>query len=180
MKLETDSLRELSELIKNGPEHAVFAKENIAKVKRLGSDQVGQITDLYSKVFLSYPFPIHNPGYILKTMEEDVHYFGVSKKGKLVAVASAEIDQKGANAEMTDFATHPDFRGKKLGQYLLQRMELEMKAMHIKTLYTIARLNSISMNKVFLKHQYIFGGTLLQNTNISGSIESMNVYYKHL
>jgi lysine 2,3-aminomutase len=113
-------------------------------------------------------------------MHEDIHYFGVYEKRRLVAISSAEVDKKGGYAEMTDFATDPDFRGQKLGQFLLEKMEKEMKAMKIKTLYTIARLKSPPMNKVFLKHQYVYAGTLLRNTNISGSIESMNIYYKHL
>lgn len=180
MSLESKSLGELSDLLKSTPGKDKNTKKVNINIKHLETEDAGQITDLYRKVFLSYPFPIHNPGYILKTMKEDVHYFGVSKKGKLVAVASAEIDTEGENAEMTDFATDPDFRGQKLGQILLAKMEKEMEAKHIKTLYTIARLKSIPMNKVFLKHHYQYAGTLLSNTNISGSIESMNVYYKHL
>jgi len=180
MKLESQSLGALSDLLKSSPGKEKIANKRKYKVKKLGTEDVAQITDLYREVFLSYPFPIHNPGYILKTMQENVRYFGVRKKGKLVAVASAEIDQEGKNAEMTDFATDPEFRGQKLGQLLLMKMEKEMEAQRMKTLYTIARLKSIPMNKVFLKHQYQYAGTLLSNTNISGSIESMNVYYKHL
>jgi len=180
MNLETSSLLEFSELLKNNQKKTPYSDKSSIKIKHLDHNDVEQITDLYKKVFLSYPFPIHNPGYILKTMQENVHYYGVSKKKKLIAIASAEIDKKGANAEMTDFATDPDFRGQKLGQLLLEKMEMEMEAMQIKTLYTIARLKSIPMNKVFLKHQYLYAGTLIKNTNISGSIESMNVFYKHL
>jgi putative beta-lysine N-acetyltransferase len=180
MNLETSSLLEFSELLKNNQKKKPYSDKSSIKIKHLDNNDVEQITDLYRKVFLSYPFPIHNPGYILKTMQENVHYYGVSKKKKLIAIASAEIDKKGANAEMTDFATDPDFRGQKLGQLLLEKMEMEMEAMQIKTLYTIARLKSIPMNKVFLKHQYLYAGTLIKNTNISGSIESMNVFYKHL
>jgi putative beta-lysine N-acetyltransferase len=180
MKLETQSLEALSDLLKSVPGKEKIAKKGKYKLRKLGTEDVAQITDLYRNVFLSYPFPIHNPGYILKTMKANVRYFGAVKKGKLVAVASAEIDQEGRNAEMTDFATDPEFRGQKLGQLLLMKMEKEMEAQHMKTLYTIARLKSIPMNKVFLKHQYQYAGTLLSNTNISGSIESMNIYYKHL
>jgi putative beta-lysine N-acetyltransferase len=180
MKLETQSLGELSDLLKSVPGKEKISKKGKYKLRQLGTEDVAQITDLYRNVFLSYPFPIHNPGYILKTMQANVRYFGAVKKGKLVAVASAEIDQEGKNAEMTDFATDPEFRGQKLGQLLLTKMEKEMEAQRLKTLYTIARLKSMAMNKVFLKHQYQYAGTLLSNTNISGSIESMNVYYKHL
>jgi len=178
--LENQSLGALSSLLKVPPGNEKPVKKDKFIIKQLGPEHVEQITDLYRKVFLSYPFPIHNSEYILDTMKENVHYFGVSKKGKLIAVASSEVDKEGANAEMTDFATDPDFRGRKLGQLLLSQMEKEMEVMRIKTLYTIARLRSIPMNKVFLKNQYQYAGTLLKNTNISGSIESMNIYYKRL
>jgi putative beta-lysine N-acetyltransferase len=180
LNLETSSLVALGELLKRPHSKGGYTHAKTIKINRLDNYDVEQITDLYKKVFLSYPFPIHDPGYILKTMHNDVHYFGIRKKGKLIAIASAEMDMKGANAEMTDFATDPDFRGQKLGQLLLEKMEKEMEAMQIKTLYTIARLKSIPMNKVFLNHDYLYAGTLLSNTNISGNIESMNVYYKHL
>jgi len=55
-----------------------------------------------------------------------------------------------------------------------------MRKQGIKTLYTIARLDSIPMNKTFLKLNYCYSGTLINNTNIAGSIESMNIYYKYL
>lgn len=180
MLIENESLKELSDLLKNAPMKENLPENKSFHIKQLGVADVEHITDLYRKVFQSYPFPIHNREYILHTMQESVRYFGVSTKGKLIAVASAEIDEEGENAEMTDFATDPYFRGQKLGQLLLAKMENEMEVLHMKTLYTIARLRSIPMNKVFLKHQYQYAGTLLRNTNISGSIESMNVYYKQL
>jgi hypothetical protein len=34
------------------------------------------------------------------------------------------------------------------------------------------------MNITFAKCGYIFGGTLINNTQISGSIESMNLWHK--
>jgi putative beta-lysine N-acetyltransferase len=180
MLLENQHLKELSDLLKSSHGREKADANNSYPVKQLGVADVEQITGLYRKVFQSYPFPIFNREYILHTMKENVRYFGVAKNGALLAVASAEIDEKGKNAEMTDFATDPEFRGKKLGQLLLTKMEKEMQDMQIQTLYTIARLRSVPMNKVFLKHQYQYAGTLLRNTHISGSIESMNVYYKQL
>lgn len=180
MHLENEGLEALSELLKEFPHKQKSVNSNGFTIKQLEAEDVSQITDLFKRVFKSYPFPIHNPQYIKETMQDNVRYFGVRKQGKLIAVASAEIDKEGENAEMTDFATAPEFRGKKLGQMLLEKMEKEMVAMHIKTLFTLARLPSIPMNKVFLKHRYQYAGTLLRNTHISGSIESMNVYYKHL
>jgi putative beta-lysine N-acetyltransferase len=138
------------------------------------------IARLYREVFKSYPFPIHDPGYIARSMEAGTRYFGVNRGGKLIALASAEIDREGSNAEMTDFATLPDFRGNSLAQLLLKAMEKEMRRTGILTLYTIARLHSPAMNRTFLKLQYHYAGTLIRNTQIAGRVESMNVYYKHL
>ena len=150
------------------------------KIRRLDNSNVEQITEIYREVFISYPFPIHDPGYILQTMNENVQYYGAEKDGRLAAIASSEIDLKGLNAEMTDFATSKEYLGNNLSALLLEKMEKEMKKQGIKTLYTIARLNSIPMNKTFLKFDYNYSGTLINNTNIAGNIESMNVYYKHL
>jgi len=149
-------------------------------IRTLDKSDVEQITDIYREVFETYPFPIHNPVYIQKTMQENVQYFGAEKDGKLAALSSSEIDFKGQNAEMTDFATHPDHTGNNLSNLLLGQMEKQMKQQGINTLYTIARLNSIPMNKTFLKNEYQYSGTLIKNTNIAGNIESMNVYYKQI
>jgi len=180
LEFEKDRLREFSGLLEASQKKDKLPNEGTVEVKPLDASDVVQISELYRKVFRTYPFPIHNQGYIQKTMEENVKYYGVKKNKKLIAVASAEIDLKGQNAEMTDFATNPGYRGLKLGQRLLSRMEKEMKAIQISTLYTMARLQSIPMNKVFLRYQYHYAGTLIKNTNISGSIESMNVLYKHI
>jgi putative beta-lysine N-acetyltransferase len=150
------------------------------KVRILSGSDVPQMAEIYSEVFKSYPFPIHNPEYILKTMHENVVYFGAEKNGKLAALASSEIDREAGNAEMTDFATHPAYLGNRLSGILLRTMEEEMKEQGVHTLYTIARLNSSPMNKTFLRNKYHYSGTLIKNTNIAGRIESMNVYYKHL
>jgi len=139
-----------------------------------------EIAKLYREVFPSYPFPIYEPDYILETMRENVIYFGAKKEGKIIALSSAEIDYNASNAEMTDFATHPNFRGKNLSLHLLQKMETKMQEIGIKTTYTIARSLSFGMNTTFARAGYEFGGTLINNTNISGSIESMNVWHKNL
>jgi len=143
-------------------------------------DDRENLADIYRQVFQSYPFPIHDPKYILKTMKSRVIYFGVYDQNKLVAASSAEMDLKEKNAEMTDFATLPKYRGKSISSALLQVMEQDMKDRGIFTLFTIARALSAGMNITFAKNGYRFSGTLINNTNISGKIESMNIWYKRL
>jgi len=149
-------------------------------IRMLTESDIGEITRIYRSVFESYPFPIYNKDYILKTMHENVRYFGAEKDGKLAALSSSEMDIDGKNVEMTDFATDKAHLGNNLSGQLLIAMEQEMKTLGITTLYTIARLNSIPMNKTFLKAGYEYSGTLVNNTNIAGKIESMNVFYKHI
>jgi putative beta-lysine N-acetyltransferase len=141
---------------------------------------VAIMAELYREVFQSYPFPIHKPDYLLSTMQSHVAYFLVFNDNRLVAQSSAEMDEEASNAEMTDFATHPDCRGQGLASYLLHEMEQAMKKRGIHTAYTIARAVSWGMNKTFARLGYDFGGTLINNTQISGAIESMNIWYKTL
>lgn len=148
---------------------------------KLQKKHVEAICKVFSRVFETYPFPINDPEYVLKTMKsENTRYFGVLDGSQLIGVASAEIDFVNKNAEMTDFAVLPKYRGQELALRLLLIMENEMKIANIKTVYTIARLKEFGMNKTFLKCGYHFSGTLINNTNIGGNIESMNIYYKHL
>ncbi len=138
------------------------------------------MAELYRNVFASYPFPIHNPDYLVETMASHVLYYGLWDEEKLVALASAETDMRGQNAEMTDFATLPDYRSKGLASYLLAQLEEAAAEIGIQTAYTIARAYSYGMNITFAKQGYTFSGTLTHNTHISGELESMNVWHKAL
>jgi putative beta-lysine N-acetyltransferase len=158
-------------LINNNPSFSlrILQKEDISKLSKL-----------YKKVFPSYPFPIFDKKYLTETMDNDVVYFGVFKGKKLISASSAEMDLNSENAEMTDFATDPDYAGNNLSLLLLRAMEEAMILRKIKTAYTIARSYSKGMNITFAKQDYEYTGTLINNTNIFGNIESMNVWYKSL
>ncbi len=147
-------------------------------LRSCGPNDIRKMADIYRRVFDSYPFPIHDPDYILTTMENHVAYFGIEAAGELIALAAAEIDRDAEAAEMTDFATLPRGRGRGFGLYLLEAMEEAAKEEGIKTFYTIARARSFPMNITFARAGYRYGGRLVNNTNISGKIESMNVWYK--
>lgn len=138
------------------------------------------IAEFYKKIFETYPFPVYDPKYILKTMRDNIVYFTIWNYDRLVAISSSEIDVDNLNVEMTDFGTLPEYRRKGLAVYLLEKMEEEMISRGIKIAYSIARAVSYGMNTTFSKKEYTFAGTLINNTNISGKIESMNVWYKEL
>ena len=143
-----------------------------------GEDDAPGMAAVYRKVFATYPFPIHEPGFLRAAMYGTTIFFGVWKGEEIVALSSAETDPLTGSVEMTDFATLPEYRGHGLALYLLQQMEEAVKARGIRSFYTIARAYSFGMNITFARNNYKFGGTLINNTNISGSLESMNVWYK--
>lgn len=141
-------------------------------------DDADALAALYRKVFNSYPFPIYDPEFIKDTIKNNTAYFTCKDKDKIVAASSAEINPRCSYAEMTDFATLPEYRQKGIASSLLEKMENKMEIMGIKTAYTIARAISPGMNFTFANAGYIYSGTLVNNTQISGKLESMNIWYK--
>ncbi len=148
------------------------------KLTLLTQDHAVQMATLYGRVFDSYPFPIFDADYIRQTMKENFRYFGVFCGAKLVALASAERNEAGA--EMTDFATHPDYRRASLAAHILAAMEDDARQHGVKTAFTIARALSYGINILFARGGYTFAGTLVNNTHISGGVQSMNIWYKPL
>jgi len=130
---------------------------------------------LFSKVFPTYPFPVSDPGYLKHTMDNGTCYITAWHNGELIAASSAETDRQQKNAEMTDFATLPIWRGHGLASCLLAQLESRLESEGYRCLYTIARSSSIGMNKVFAGAGYGFNGVLVNNCNISGDFEDMNV-----
>jgi len=144
------------------------------------SGDAKEIAALFRSVFETYPFPISDPDFITRTMKEGIRYFCIHQSKRIAAVSSCEINTDAQNAEMTDFATDPRFQGKGLAGNLLYAMETEMKKEQIRLAYTIARATSYPINMAFARAGYQYGGMLPNNTNICGSLESMNVWYKKL
>lgn len=156
---------------------AVPADDGI-EIRPAAPDDAEIMADVFKQVFESYPFPIHDPAYLRETMKTHIQYFVAVENGHIIAVSSAEMDTEAENVEMTDFATLPACRGKSLAVRLLKEMETHMHNAGMKTFYTIARALSPGMNITFARCGYQYGGTLINNTNICGKIESMNIWHK--
>lgn len=137
------------------------------------------IAEIYRKVFATYPFPIHDPAHLRAEMGLGTRYFTAWDGRSLVAASSMEPGGEGV-VEMTDFATRPSHRGEGLATKLLATMELGAQAAGVRIAYTIARARSFGMNIAFGRRDYRFRGTLINNTQIAGSIESMNVWSKQM
>jgi putative beta-lysine N-acetyltransferase len=150
------------------------------KIGNASEENVEEMAEIYGGVFASYPFPIHDPGFLLAAMKDSTRFFAAWNGDRIAALSSAEMDFDSSSAEMTDFATLHDYRGKGLALHLLRHMEDAVRDHSIRSLFTIARAYSYSMNITFARNGYHFAGTLTNNTNIGGRLESMNVWYKIL
>jgi len=88
------------------------------------------LADLYHNTFPTYPFPVSDPAYLEYSMRQNVIYITAWFGDELVAAASAEINSRMKNAEMTDFATIPGWRGHGLAGCLLGKLE-DLSLIHI-------------------------------------------------
>jgi len=138
------------------------------------------IAACYDAVFETYPFPIQDPTHLRGEMEAGTRYFAVWEAGVPVAASAMEPGGAPGSVEMTDFATLPSCRGKGYATRLLTFMDEVAGRTGTRIAFTIARAVSFGMNITFARRGYAFGGTLVNNTQIGGSIESMNVWYKSL
>jgi putative beta-lysine N-acetyltransferase len=143
-------------------------------------DDAAEMSRLYKTVFKTYPFPIFDTHYLIESINHHIDYFCIRNDNRIVALAASEKDPDNLAVEMTDFATLSGHRRQGLASCLLKAMENEMIQQGLKTAYSIARSLSPAMNITFVKNGYKYGGTLGNNTNIAGRIESMNIWYKHL
>lgn len=144
-------------------------------------EDIPQVALLYSHIFETYPAPLTMPDFLLSTMRRDVVYMVIKDaEGNVVSAASADVDRAHGNAEMTDCATFPTERGKGLMAILLSALELELRQRGIACAYTMARATAPSMNKVFYNLEYEYCGRLINNCDISGGFEDINIWSKRL
>ena len=142
---------------------------------------IPQLVGLYRRVFETYPSPLTHPDYLLQTMERNVIYRVVTnEKGDIVSGASAELDEKHGNAELTDCATKNAQRGNGLMFHILRQLEQDLRDRGIMTAYSLARAKSSGMNRVFYRLGYEFSGRLVNNCDIYGHFEDMNIWVKRL
>lgn len=148
------------------------------ELKLLDGSFAPQISQLLSQVFTSYPSSVEKPEYIYSLIQSGNIFAGAFVQEKLIAVAAAYPDPIFNRCEMTDCATLADFRGHCLSERLLSILEHEVQKNSLLCLYTLARAQSFSMNRVFHKLGYTYKGRLINNCHIAGSFEDMNVWVK--
>ncbi|WP_418791532.1 putative beta-lysine N-acetyltransferase [Phosphitispora sp. TUW77] len=186
-----DKERRISQFIEDEDEilQEILAQPSTVNLKKLSEDSrlrsagiedIPALAELFTAVFSSYPAPLYKPEYLEQVVGKKSHFKIIEHQGKIVSAASAEINRTNMTAEMTDCATLPDYRGQGLMSILINALEIEMKKEHIHTLYSLSRALSHGINLVFHRHGYTYGGRLINNCNIMGKFEDMNLWVKHL
>lgn len=172
----------LQKIIRDERTHFKKSAESIPQfpIELCTTANAEELASFYSKLFVSYPFPIFNPAYLREIMGENVQYYCIREDNQIVATAATELNSAEKYVEMTDFATLPEWRGKGLAASLLRHMDKEVCPLGIATAFTIARATSYGMNRVFKNCGYNYSGLLINNTQIGGRIQSMAVWYKRL
>ncbi|MBV7508087.1 putative beta-lysine N-acetyltransferase [Bacillus sp. sid0103] len=139
-----------------------------------------ELSALYRQVFQIYPTPLHDPEYIKKTIKDGTIYYAYFYAGKIVSVASAEVNSFYKNAELTDCATLTEHRKYGLMKMILQELEGELKRNGIFCAYSIARSLSFGMNAVLFQLGYSYRGRFMNNCYIYDKLENMNMWVKNL
>jgi putative beta-lysine N-acetyltransferase len=143
-------------------------------------EDIPSIIDLFKAVFKSYPSPVFDPEYIYYVMQGKTMFKVIESGGKIVSVASAEMDRLNMNAEVTDCATYPEHRGKGYVTAIIASIENDLREEGFYTLYSLARAIHPNINYAFSTNGYKFGGNLVNNCHICGGFENMNIWTKEL
>lgn len=147
------------------------------EVRKLNRNDLLDMIDLHRKASDSYTFPTHKPINIMELVAQNLEFYGLFNQEELLVSAILKVSKEESNIEIIDFITHPNVSGQNLSYYLVQEIKKNFDKRDYKTIYSLVRATSYGLNITFSKHDFVLGGTLLNNTLIRDAIESMNVWY---
>lgn len=160
---------------------AYVSKPNFEYCVRTACEKdVPQMVTLFKDVFATYPSPVSNEDYLIEAMKKRVLFKVAEKDGKIIGIASADMAYDNLNAEITDCATLPKYRGNGILPKLIIELEAKLIERGFITLYSLSRANNIGINKTLSKLKYEYNGRLINNCNICGGFEDMNVWTKNI
>ncbi|ACA58734.1 putative beta-lysine N-acetyltransferase [Candidatus Desulforudis audaxviator] len=140
---------------------------------------IPELARLFGTVFQAYPTPVDDPEYLELAMGLGTLFQVATTGGRIVGAAAAEIDPSYKNAEMTNCATHPDFRGRGLASHLLFALERTCAERGYRCFWSLSRAGSYGMNLVFHRLGYRHGGTLINNARFGGRFEDLHLWVKY-
>ena len=137
-----------------------------------------EVSNLLKMLFEDYPTPISSKRIKDLIRSEKCLFRCIrARNGKMVAVASAEIDHGRQNAELTDCATLPKEQRKGHMVYILSMLENDLEELYgITNLYSLTRAGETGINFTFAKLGYLYTGRLFNNCRMPDGWESMNIW----
>ncbi len=151
-----------------------------AVVRLARKEDVPQLISLYQDIFETYPSPLIHEHYFESIFQTESVFALCEQKGTILSAASAELHKDFKAAELTDCATRKQFRGKSLMSHILRYLEKELVRRNYICSFTMARARSFGMNNVFFRLGYEFHGRLVNNCDIYGAYEDMNIWVRDL
>jgi putative beta-lysine N-acetyltransferase len=153
--------------------------ESRYNLRLLREEDAGSVAKIFTRVFKTYPSPVEDIDYIKSLVSDNDYIMMVAEKGDEIAgIISAEIDANHLAAEITDCLTLPEHRGQGIMGLLIDNIEKELAGRDLGTFYSLARAGIPAINAVFRNRGYLYRGRLVNNCNIGGRFENMNMWEK--
>lgn len=143
-------------------------------------EDIPELLELYASIFETYPSPLIHASYLETVFQQDTLFAVCTRDGEIVSAASAETHPHVHAAELTDCATKKTARGLGLMSHILSALEENIAEKGYVCAYTMARSRSYGMNNVFYRLGYEFMGRLINNCDIYGDYEDMNIWVRDL
>jgi len=150
------------------------------KIRMALPSDVQNLISLYQEIFETYPSPLIHASYFEAIFQKESIFALCEKDGQIIAAASAELSPRYQAAELTDCATRKSARGLGIMTHILRYLENELIKRKYICSYTMARARSYGMNNVFNRLNYEFLGRLVNNCDIYGAYEDMNIWVRDL
>lgn len=141
---------------------------------------IPQMIQIFKTVFKTYPTPVFSSSYLQSVINKQILFKVAVDEGKIISIASADMDKNNLNAEITDCATYPEYRGMGIIPNLIKYLEHDLQQDGFLTLYSLSRAINTGINKTFSKLDYRYCGRLVNNCHICGNFEDMNIWVKKL
>ncbi len=153
----------------------------IYTVRNLQADDINAVMDIFRDVFVTYPSPVEERQYFEALTGEEGNIMLIAEhKGEIAGMISADIDNRHLSAELTDCVTLPEHRGRGVMGLLIDHIEEKLVRRKLKCLYSLTRAGIPPINAVMYKKGYTYRGRLINNCDIGGRYENMNIWEKSI
>jgi len=167
--------------VKKFPDLGNSGNNSDCMIRNLRDEDIDTVMDIFGNVFPTYPSPVEKRSYFENLTGQDGNMMLIAEhKDEIAGIISADIDNKYLCAELTDCITLPEYRGRGIMGILIDSLEEALAEKNLICLYSLTRAGIPPINAVLYNRGYSFGGRLINNCDIGGRYEDMNIWEKNL